>query len=185
MLDIDGGDIDYFQAFNPLRRNLVLLNSPSIKSLNKLLPQLKKYQQEHPDCSISLLGYPSWQTYTSQLLQDFHQFDTFIYTPFYRNPSSKSVNDIENASERWFKSPMSNTYPRYALMGFDVAMFFLNGISRFGNDLEQHINEVPFRPLHTPFRFVRANKDSGFVNHAVEFVHYTRQQEIEVLMRTE
>ena len=184
-LDIDGGDMDFFQAFNPLRQNLVAINTPSLKALNKLLPKLKKYQQEHPDCAISLLGFPSWQTYTTQLQQDFHQFDSFVYTPFYRNPSSKKVASLEAEFERWFSRPMTNTFPRYAMMGFDVALYFLGGIARFGNSFEQHLAEVPFQPLHTPLRFVRMNDDSGFVNHAVEFVHYTRQQDIEVLMRTE
>lgn len=184
-LDIEGDEMDFYQAFNILRQNLVILNSTSIKALNKFLPRLKDFQREHPDCRISLLGFPSWQTYTSQLLQDFYQFDTYVYTPFYRNPLSDSVRAFEATFLHWFKHPMANTFPRYGMMGFDLANFFLTGISQYGNLMEQQLADIHVKALQNPLCFRRADRGSGFVNHAVQFVHYTRDHTIEVLMRTE
>lgn len=185
LLDIDGNDMDFTQAFNPLRPNLVVLNSPSLKALNKFLPKLKAYQQANPDCKISLLGFPSWQTYTTLLQQEFHQFDTFIYTPFYREPESSDVKAYESSFARWFGHPMAATYPRYGIMGFDLAMFFMRGISLYGNMFEHNLNQGFVRPLQNPLVFVRAGRGNGFVNHAVRFVHFTRDHDIEVLIHTE
>ena len=185
LLDIDGNDMDFFQAFNTLRRNLVIINSPSLKALNKFLPRLKEFQSQYPDCQITLLGFPSWQTYTTQLQSDFHQFDAFVYTPFYRNPQDDNVARFEETFSEWFHTPVANTFPRYALMGFDLASFFLNGMARYGNEIEQNLLDIPPHPLQNLLYFVHSGEGSGYVNHGVTFVHFTRDNEVEVLMPTE
>ena len=185
LLDIDGDDLEYYTAFSTVKKNLVVLNSPSLKALNKFMPKLKDLMREHPECRVSMLGYPAWQTYTSVMLQDFYMADAFIYTPFYRNPAADDVKALETSYARWFNHPMANTYPRYGIMGYDLAMFFFTGIAAYGNAMEHYLADIPFRSLQTPLIFRRADSGSGFVNHAVKFVHYTPDQDIEVLMRTE
>lgn len=185
LLDIDGNDMDYYEAFSTARPNLVIINSSSLKAINKFMPKLKDFMREHPECQVSLLGFPAWQTYTSQLLQDFYLADTFIYTPFYRNPLAPEVKALEAEYMRWFNHPMANTFPRYAIMGYDLANYFFTGISSFGNAMESRLADITYSALQSPFLFRRADSGSGFVNHAVKFVHYTREHDIEILMRTE
>ena len=183
-LPIDGDEMAYFQAFNSLRKNIVVLNSPSIKALNKFLPKLKEYLRNHPDVKVSLLGYPDWQTYTSQLLADFYQFDTYIYSTFYRNPLEGRNSEFERAFIHHFRRPMTETYPRYALMGFDLGYFFLRGLSIYGDGFERNLLNVPARPFQHPLRFGTLETDGGYVNGFVQLIHYTPLQTIELLTRT-
>ncbi|MCR5778930.1 MAG: hypothetical protein K6G70_00035, partial [Bacteroidaceae bacterium] len=180
-LNVAGDEMAYYQAFNPLRKNLIVLNSSSLKALNAFLPRLKAYRREHADLSVSLFGYPAWQTYTAQLLPDFYEQDTYIYTPFYRNPLEPRAKQLDQSFLQWFRRPMQQTYPRYGVMGFDLGYYFLRGINIYGNRLEDSHQKVPARPYQHPFCFERAADGNGFVNTFVELIHYSPAQTIDLV----
>lgn len=176
-------DMAFEAAINPERRNLLILDGSSLKALNATLPRLQNYRREHPEIQLMLFGYPAWQTYTQQLLSDFYALDTYIYTPFYRNPLSPRNRDFDARFVRWFKHPMQGTFPRYGELGFDLAYYFLRGLAIYGDNLEQRHERVPSNPLQNTFWFERENEDGGFVNTFVELIHYTTYQSIDILTR--
>ena len=183
-LNINSDDVAIQQAFNAQRKNLIILNSSNIKALNQIIPKLKKFKQAYPDYQLSLFGFPSWQTYTSQVLSDFYLLDTYVFTTFYRNPLARRSEEIDQQFTNWFHTPMASTFPRYALMGFDLGCFFLRGFSIFGNDrLAQNIQQVPARPYQHPLFFEQAGEDNGYVNTFVQLIHYTPYQSIELMTR--
>ena len=182
--NIDSDDDAMLQAFLPERKNLIVLNSTSVKALNQLIPKLNDFRREHPDYHFSLFGYPAWQTYTSQLLSEFYAFDTYIYTTFYRNPLSERCEAIDRQFLNWFHTPMANTFPRYALMGFDIGYFFLRGLSIYGKErLLYNITQVPARPYQHPLYFEQMGDGNGYLNTFVQLVHYTPYQSIELITR--
>lgn len=182
-LNATGDDMAFYQAFNPLRKNLVILNSSSLKALNAFLPWLRDYRREHSDISVSLFGYPAWQTYTSQLLPDFYEQDTYIYTTFYRNPLEPRCQDLDQCFLQWFHRPMQQIFPRYGIMGFDLGYYFLRGLAIFGNRLEDSHTKVPARAYQHPFYFERSAEGDGFVNTFVELIHYSPEQTIDLITR--
>lgn len=182
-LNVAGDEMAYYQAFNPLRKNLIVLNSSSLKALNAFLPRLKAYRREHADLSVSLFGYPAWQTYTAQLLPDFYEHDTYIYTSFYRNPLEPRSKQLDQSFLQWFRRPMQQTFPRYGVMGLDLGYYFLQGINIYGNSLEDNLPKVPVRPYQHPFCFERTADGNGFVNTFVELIHYSPAQTIDIITR--
>lgn len=181
-LDIDEEMRQYEMAFNPLRHNVVVVNSSSMRAANNLISKLREYQKLHPECHFVLLGYPTWQTFSSAMLNEFHSFDTYIYTTFYRNPYAVSSQQFDQNYQHWFKQPMQNTFPRWGMMGFDTAWFFMYGLSLYGDSLESYIAAVPSQPFQSPMTFAFIdNNNSGFLNIFVEFIHYTKNKKIEVL----
>lgn len=182
-LSATADDMAYYQAFNPLRKNLLVLNSSSLRALNTFLPRLKEYRRQHPELTISLLGYPVWQTYTAQLLQDFYEQDTYIYTTFFRNPLSARTQAFDQQFLQWFHRPMQVTFPRYGTMGFDIGYYFLRGISIYTHHLEENHPNVPAQPYQHPFFFEQENEEDGFVNTFVELVHYAPSQSIDLITR--
>lgn len=179
-VEIDADDDSYAMAFNPLRHNVVVVNSATIRAINKLMPRLRDYQRANPDCQITLLGYPSWQTFTSTLLADFYRFDTHIYTSFYRNPLALSTRQFDQLYQYWFHQPMQNTFPRWGMMGFDVAWYFLKGLATYGDALESNLQNLHPAHYQTPMLFALPDTGGGHLNICVEVVHYTREQTIEV-----
>lgn len=183
-LPASADDMAFEAAINPNRQNLLLLDGSSLKALNITLPRLMDYRREHPDVRLSLFGYPVWQTYAHQHLSELYAMDTYIYTPFYRNPLSPRNNDFDLLFTRWFQRPMQNTFPRYGLLGFDLGYYFLRGLSIFGDSLEQRHERVPSNPYQSSFWFQRENENDGFVNTFVELIHYTTYQSIDLLTRS-
>ena len=170
-------------AINPERRNLLLLDGTSLKALNTTLPRLQNYRREHPEVQLSLFGYPAWQTYTQQLLNDFYALDTYVYTPFYRNPLSPRTREFDSRFVRWFQRPMQATFPRYGELGFDLGYYFLRGLSIYGDNLEERHERVPSNPYQNAFWFEHQGEGDGFVNTFVELIHYTTYQSIDILTR--
>lgn len=184
ILNIEGDDMAFLQAFNPAHKNLIIPNSSSLKALNKLITKLKDFQREHPHYEMALFGYPAWQTYTQQLLSDFYQLNTYVYTSFYRNPLSRRSEAIDRQFMQWFHIPMAITYPRYALVGFDLGYYFLRGISLYGRDhLEESLNLVPNNPYQHPLFFESPREGDGYINTFVELIHYSPNQSIELINR--
>lgn len=182
-MNVNGDDIAFNQAFNPQRTNMLVLNSSSRKALNQLLPRLRDYKKAYPDVKISLLGYPSWQTYTNQLLNDFYAMDTYVFSSFFRNPLATRNESFDRQFLHWFHQPMGTTFPRYGQMGFDLAFFFLRGLSIYGDNLETNLSNLPVRPYQHPFYFVRQGNEGGFMNEFVQLIHYSPNQTIELVTR--
>lgn len=178
-----GDDMAFEAAINPERKNILILDGSSMKALNIILPRLRDYHRQHPEIQLSLFGYPAWQTYTQQLLQDFYTFDTYVYTTFYRNPLSPRAHEFDSRFVRWFQRPPQNTFPRYAQVGFDLGYYFLRGLAIFGDNLEERHERVPALPYQNPYWFQQQGEKDGFVNTFVELVHYTTFQTIDLITR--
>lgn len=184
ILNIDGDENAFSNALSQQQKNLIILNSPSIKAVNLLTSKLRDFRQKHPEYEMALFGYPSWQTYTQQLLSVFYEMDTYVYTTFFRNPISQRCENFDKQFTQWFHSPMNATFPRYGLMGFDIAYYFLRGLSIYGSDrLQSCLDQIPSRPFQHPLYFQSSQEGDGYVNTFVELIHYTTNQTIEIITR--
>ncbi len=160
------------------RPNLFIPTSGTSLALNRLIPYLKKLHLESPECHIQMFGYPEWQTYTNDYINEFYSFDTYFYGSFYANNLSAVVNQFQRSFHNWFGKSMMNTYPKYALLGFDTGYYFLKGLSLYGNSLEENLGRLDIQTIQTSFKFQRVNNWGGFINRKVLFVHFSRDHEL-------
>ncbi len=179
-MPLDGDDFAYESALNQFHENVIIPDNTSIKTLNVFFAKMKTFVDEHPQYKISMLGYPEWQTYTKSLLPQFYAFNTYIYTAYYRNPLLDRTSIFERTFMNNFHRPMQATFPRFGMMGFDLAYYFLHALGAYGNAMEGHLAELMYQPFQHPFQFRQDAEGDGFVNHAVMFVHYTTDQTIEI-----
>ncbi len=182
-IDADDNAID--EVLNPDKKNILLPNSASLNALNALRERMRSFTMAHQGFAISFYGYPAWQTYASQIQSDLFQFDTYVYTPFYRDAESPAVKQLEQRFEQAFRWPVQRTFPRYALLGFDVGYFFLKGLGQYGSNFEANLVATVTQPLQNPLSFARANMGDGYVNNFVQVVHYANYQAIEILYRNQ
>jgi hypothetical protein len=75
---------------------------------------------------------------------------------------------------------MMQSLPRFAITGFDHAMFFLQGFYRFGNDFTGAPGLLGYDPIQTPLRFERVG-NGGMQNKTMVFVHYMPEHRMEVI----
>ena len=165
-------------AMNATLDNVFIPTSGTNIALIKLLPQLIVTLRDNPDYRMQLFGYPEWQTYTNDHLASFYELDTYFYSSFYTNNLFPEAIRFSSAYRKWYSKDMSNTFPKYGMLGFDTGYFFLKGLSQYGSNLEDKLNKVTVTPIQTGFKFERINNWGGFINRKVFFVHFTKNYEL-------
>lgn len=178
LLNIDGDDFSYESAFNQTQVNCIVPDNTSIKSLNILCARLKSFTEAHPQYVIRLLGYPEWVTYTGTLLNSFFRFDTYAYCTYYNHPLSASTLSFGNAFASNFGHPMIPSFPCYAMMGFDMGLYFMHGLATLGETFDSRQNDLVMNPIQHHFLFRQDAEGSGRMNHFVQLVHYSPDQKI-------
>ena len=76
------------------QRNVIVPTSSSFEALQKIKTPLRLIADSKPERQISLFGYPEWQTYVRDALDDFYVLDTYIYTNFYADNLSQPMHDF-------------------------------------------------------------------------------------------
>ena len=161
-----------------LRENVIIPTSGRNVALIKILPQMIVTSREHPNYNMKLFGYPEWQTYTDDHLASFFELDTYFYSSFYTNNLFPEAIQFTNAYRKWYSNDMANTFPKYGMLGFDTAFFFLQGLHKYGSNFEENMNQMMITPIQTGFKFERVNNWGGFINRKVFFVNFTKNYEL-------
>lgn len=166
------------EALHKEKDNIFIPSSGSAITLTKIIPQLKILVKENEKTNISLFGYPEWQTYTSDNLESFFELDTYFYSSFYTNNLLPAAKEFTQRYRKWYSKEMTNSYPKYGMLGFDTALFFFSGLAQYGTGLEQNLHRMDLTPIQTGFKFDRVNNWGGFINKKVFFVHFTKGYEL-------
>lgn len=165
-------------VMDTLRNNIFIPTSGKSTALVKILPQLTQIRREHPNYMMNLFGYPEWQTYTNDYLASFYEIDTYFYSSFYTNNLFPAAVHFTNSYRRWYSKDMANIYPKYGMLGYDTGYFFLKGLSKYGNKMEENLNSIQVTPIQTGLKFERVNNWGGFINRKVFFVHFSKDYEL-------
>ncbi len=173
--------LEYFaKAFVPSKQNVVILNTGRSPQLTQVLNKLDQFCAKYPGAVISLFGYTEWLMYAKYNLDRFYRYDTYIPSTFYYNTSTSATADLERRYNQWFHEPMQIAMPRFAITGYDHAMFFIQGINKYGKDFTGNKSQVNYQPVQTPLHFVKTAK-GGYRNQVLELIHYTFNHQIEAV----
>lgn len=154
------------------KRSVIVPTSGSLEALNKLKSPLRMLAESKPECNITLFGYPEWQTYTRECLDDFFALNTYIYSNFYADNLSPEVADFYSKYKTWYSKNLINTFPKYGILGFDTGMFFFDAIKKYGSNFENNLDKIRYKSIQTGFDFERVNNWGGFINTNIFIVHY-------------
>ena len=164
----------------PYRQNILIINSSSSGPLNTVLPVLQLITRlKAPEIETHLFGYPEYQIYAADHLDELYEVDTWFYSWFYTNNMLKESVDFNNRFRRSFSRQMLVSYPSFASYGYDTGYYFLKGLAVFGKDFENHLNDLRTDPVQMGFKFERVNNWGGFINRKVFFVHFSNNYKVE------
>ena len=173
--------LEYFaKAFVPSKQNVVILNTGRSPQLTQVLNKLDEFTAKYPGADISLYGYTEWLMYAKYNLDRFYKYDTYIPSTFYYNANSAKTIDLESKYNIWFHQPMQVAMPRFAITGYDQAMFFIQGVNKYGKDFTGQMTHVNYTPVQTPLHFVKTSK-GGYRNQILQLIHYTFNRQIEAV----
>lgn len=172
---------DVFQnAFSQTQPNVVILNTSRLQELGVVFAKLNSLKVQKPDLELTVFGYTEWLGYTRNQLENFYKFNVHIPSPYYYNPLTSRTQRVQQ-KYRWnFHQDMMQTQPRFAITGFDHALFFIQGLKLRGKRFTGEYGSIVCNPIQTPLQFSRIG-NGGWQNHSLVFVHYTPEHRIETL----
>jgi len=173
-------DANFQKAFSRSLPNVVILNSSRSVDLAQAFGKLSNVAVNHPEMQISMLGYSDWMMYTRRHLDSFYKYDVYIPAPFFTNVASEQTEQFSRAYRNYFKQDMMQTLPRFAITGFDHAMFFLQGLHMYGKSFTGARGLVGYQAIQTPLIFERMG-EGGFQNKTMLLVHYTPAKKVETI----
>lgn len=165
----------------PQKQNIFIINSESSGALTTMLPVLQIVNRtKQPEIETHLFGYPEYQIYASDHLDEMYEVDTWFYSWFYTNNMLQESIDFGTSFRRAFSRQMLMSYPSFASYGYDTGYFFLKAISKYGKeDIDQHLNSLKTKPVQMGFKFERVNNWGGFINRKVFFVHFSNDYKVQ------
>lgn len=153
--------------------NLIIVPSGLETFTSEILASLHTLSQDY---TITVLGYPTWIKFRNVELKYYYDLGVQIFTPFYIDYNNDRVKDFLRKYRKSF-----NTEPdqfSYAWKGYDIAYYFISGLSRYGDHfLTCYKNHQPLL-LETDFEFNRVNSNGGYVNNHFRMLKYTSKYEI-------
>lgn len=163
---------DITAKLDPNKRNVIIPYSGSIEALNKIRTPLRSIAETNPAYGLTLYGYPEWQTYTRECLDDFFALNTYFYSNFYADNLSSDVHNFYTKYKKWYSKTLINTFPKYGMLGFDTGMYFLTALRKYGTNFEENLAGNKYQSLQTNFDFHRVNNWGGFINTHLFLIHY-------------
>ena len=169
------------KAFDPAQHNVVVLNSGKGAFMTKAFNKLSLLQSEVADMTLSVFGYNEWLVYERQQKRNFCNLDLYLPSTFYYNSQSINTMQLEQSYKDWFHADMQHRQPRFALTGFDHALFFIKGLHTYGIDFTAERSQALVRPIQTPLRFTKVTPQGGNKNNAFMLIHYTPTGKIQMI----
>ncbi len=175
-VSLAGGDLTFdrvSRAMNPGARYVFIPSSSSKNVLKKIVRALKQAKEERFDCDMALLAYPEYVLYLKDYQDDLQTIDTYMFSRFF-NAKGFRTRDFDTLYRRWFGGQTLVAYPNMGLLGYDTAMFIVGALNASGS-LE---GGRTHKGIQTSFRFERDNPAGGYVNQAIDVVHFTTDHTI-------
>lgn len=154
------------------KMNIIVPTTSSMEALTMTLSPLRQLVETKPEKNISLFGYPEWQTYTKDYLEDFYALNTYIYSTFYADNLSPEVKNFYQKYKSWYSKNPIYTFPKYCMLGFDTGFYFFTAIHNYGENFENSLQKVNYKNIQTGFNFERVNNWGGFINTNLFIIHY-------------
>ena len=162
------------------KQNIFIINTSDVGPLNSILPLLQLItRNKDPEIETHLFGYPEYQVYASDHLDELFEVDTWFYSWFYTNNMLQESLEFNTSFRRAFSRQMMLSFPSYASYGYDTGYYFLKGIARYGKDMDNNLDKIRTKPVQMGFKFERVNNWGGFINRKVFFIHLSNDFRVE------
>lgn len=118
---------------------------------------------------MAVFGYPDWTAFRGDALDMLQRLEVTVYSRFFDDFEGFDARNIDSDFRRWYGSPMIESVPSQALLGFDAASCIIKNL---------RANEGTFNPsyptvyqgIQSVFKFERSGE--GFVNTSLYIIKY-------------
>lgn len=130
---------------------------------------------------IAILGYPEWALSTSEFIDYYYDLNVYMFSKIYINPFDLDVKQFYYQFKQWYHKDLMPLIPKYGVLGYDVATYFMTAVIKDGGRLEQNVRGYKGETLQTAMCF-SSGPDGGFYNSGLYLVHFTPESTIEKIV---
>ncbi|MDR1120982.1 MAG: LysM peptidoglycan-binding domain-containing protein [Dysgonamonadaceae bacterium] len=164
--------INIREALSKDKKNIIVLSSASSTALMRVMSPLKSLKESNTFTDVSLFGYPEWQTYFKDHIDDFFLTNACLYSVFYVDHANENIRKFYETFKSWYRKIPTNTYPKYGLLGYDTGMYFIQMFHRQGTACDAFAEPMKYQSLQSGFYFKRLSEWGGFVNNNVFLIDF-------------
>ena len=170
--------INLAKVLSSTKQNQIIPAPSNLQETNNLLTRLGAFSKTNPSLKLSLMGYPDWIAVGKTYQPYLYVLNTSIYSNFYADFSKSNVREFQVKFNQTYGKEMLNTYPKYAMMGYDIAAWF---IPKMVKEKGQSIPDMPnLEPLQNEYQFGNTGILSGSSNETIYILHFTQDNEVVV-----
>ncbi len=160
-------------ALSETGKNIVIIASDEAPVISEIIGDVHGLYKKY---DINVFAYPVIREIENLDPKDLFDLDIMVYTPYWINYSKDNVKRFNSKFlEKFMTQPVEKSY---AWRGYDIAYFFLSGISIHGKDFISH-PEIHYPDLlHTEYNFLRKEPGEGFENQKLFNIRYTKDYEV-------
>lgn len=130
---------------------------------------------------IAILGYPEWALSTNEFIDYYYDLNVYMFSKVYINPFDLDVKQFYYLFKQWYHKDLMQTIPKYGVLGYDVATYFMTAVYKDGGKLEENVRDYKGETLQTAMCFKHGDH-GGFYNSGLYLVHFTPESTIEKIV---
>lgn len=143
------------------KKNLIFPVTTNQVALNQILPIINMLKAKETE--IAVFGFNEWQNYNSISKELFH-YDTYFTSPFFIDFKSEETIKFLRKYRAYYNAEPTNSHPMYAILGYDMMMYFCESMQKYGHDFEWALDKIAPSTLQSDFKFNRVGETGGFIN---------------------
>lgn len=164
--------VEYLSDYTVTDNSKILFyGNPTRKSdVSDILDKIVALREANPLAEIETIGRPNWIVFDESLSRQLHNAATLIPSRFYYDPDSSDARIFSLNYKKLFNQTPAKSFPMYAPLGYDNALFFLQGL---GNSLGD-VNSlgVSTGTVQSDYSLKRIGNWMGLINPVVYLVRF-------------
>jgi LysM repeat protein len=145
--------------------NILIVPSNDQAFVTELINKLYFLKSEE---QILLFGPESWMNFENIDIDYLHKLNTHLVTTNFIDYSKEEVKDFIFK----YRKNFSTDPGVYAFQGYDVGMFYLSQIKKYGTNFHQKFQTFSHQGLQVKFNLNRLDENSGFENRGVQILKF-------------
>ena len=163
----DYGNLGLEYLLSKTQENIIVIPSSRPAVVESFLTNLKILSKEYP---IQLIGFPSWQRYSSMDPSNLFELNTLILSPYFIDYESEKISNFVDR----FRYEFSCEPNDYTFRAYDITVYFSTAIKRHGIQFVDHINEITdIDLLQGNYSIESVNAWGGFENKGLQMINYS------------
>ncbi len=153
--------------------NVVVIASENNAVISEILQEIHTLSKNN---NIHVFGYPVIRSMGNIEPRYLFDLDLFVFSPFWIDYTDASVRSfVGSFYNRFLMEPEEMSY---AWLGYDIAFYFVSGLSLYGEEFIEHPEIHKPGLLQTKFEFKRDNIRDGYENYFLFPIRYTNSYDV-------